>query len=547
MTALLPTSAARSTTPVSAAPTFRDRFALSWRLVRRGVVLMWLTLATYMAVEVLTFRSAYPDAASRQKLIELSDSTAVRMLQGVPGAADTAGGFAVWDGGWMVLVIVAAWSVLTVTRLTRGEEDSGRAELVLSRPVTTAQALAAHLSATTVGLAGMGAATALTFAALGEPLGAAVLWGAGLCAFGAVVTAVGAVVAQVVEPRRRAVSVGLGVVALAFLLRVVANSADDRAWVLTTTPFGWVDRLRAFSDDRWWWLAAPVAAFALLTTVAFALCERRDTGAALLRSSATHRSMLHLLGSATAFGWRLTTGALLAWTATLAVTSLVFGLMTGALVEFINEDETYRRMLESMGMDMSAPLEGFVSYLAVSLALAFACFTGWRLGAVRQEEADGHLDNLLSRGVVRWRWLTVTAVYAFLAAVVLVVVSGASLWAGARLVEAPLTAAQVVEPMAGTLPLVALFTGLAVLAFGVVPRLTVAVPVTLAVVGYLLDTFGTMLEWPDRVLALSPFHHLARLPGSPMATAPVLLMTAAGLVAAAVGVAWFARRDLRGA
>ena len=231
---------------------------------------------------------------------------------------------------------------------------------------------------------------------------------------------------------------------------------------------------------------------------------------------------------------------------TLAVITFVFGLMTGALVDFINEDETYRKMLESMGMDMSVPAVGYLSYIAVFLALPFAAFLGWRVGATRQEEAEGRLDNLLVRGVVRWRWLAVTTGYAFLAAAILVSATTAALWAGTQLVDAPVTTGQVIEPMAGTLPLVVLFTGVAVLVFGIAPRLTVVVPVTLAVLGYLLDTFGTALDWPTAVLTLSPFHHLARLPGHPMTLTAVLVMTAIGVAAAAAGIAAFARRDLRG-
>lgn len=547
MTALLPTSAPPSSAATRPAPRYGARFRMSWRLMRRGALLMWLAVATYMAVEVLVFRSAYPDQESRQKLLELSTSTAVRMMQGVPGAVDTAGGFAVWDGGWMVMVIVACWALLTTTRLTRGEEDSGRADLVLSRPLTARQSLAANLSVMGVAATGIAVAAALPFIVLGEPVRGAVLWGAGLGALVAVTATLGALVAQVVEPRRRAVSVGLGVVAAAFVLRVVANSADSRSWLLTLAPFGWVERLRAFGEDEWAWLLAPIAATLLLGAAALVICERRDTGAAMLRSSATHRSTLRLLGTATGFGWRLTSGVLLAWTLTLAIMSFVFGLMVEALVDFINEDETYRRMLESMGMDMSVPAVGYLSYIAVFMALPFAAFTGWRLGATRQEEADGRLDNLLVRGVVRWRWLAVTTVHAFLAAVILVVATAAGLWAGAQLVDAPVTAWQVIEPMAGTLPLVALFTGVAVLVFGIAPHLTVVVPVTLAVLGYLLDTFGTALKWPDLVLALSPFHHLARLPSEPMTMAAVLVMTGIGLAAAALGIVAFARRDLRGA
>lgn len=526
---------------------FMPRFALSWRLIRRGTALIWFTAAAYMAIEVLVFRSAYPDEASRRKLLELSSSTAVRMMQGVPSGVDTAGGFAVWDGGWMVMIIVGCWALLTAIRLTRGEEDSGRAELVLSRPLTARQSLAAHLAAMAVAAAGVGISAALPFAVLGEPVDGAILWGIGLGVLCAVSAALGALLAQFIAPRRPAASAGLGLLAAAFVVRVVANSADARIWLLTVGPFGWVERLRPFSDNDWVWLLAPVTAFVALGGAALAVCGERDTGSALVRATGSHRSSFRLLGSAAGFGWRLGSRALSYWVLTLAVVTFVFGLMTGALVDFIERDETYRTMLESMGMDMSVPAVGYLSYIAKFLALPFAAFLGWRLGATRQEEADGRLDNLLVRGVVRWRWLAVTTVHALLAAVLLVLATGAALWAGTRMIDAPVTTWQVVEPLLGTLPLVLLFTGIAVLTFGVAPRLTVVVPVTLAVLGYLLDTFGAALDWPSGVLGLSPFHHLARLPADPMTPAAVAVVVALGVAAAAAGVVAFARRDLRGA
>lgn len=546
MTAVLPTTASR--TPLTARPRPGRRAGLrwSWRLMRRGSWLTWLAVAGYMSVEVVVFRQAYPDAAARQKLLQLSTSAAVRMIQGVPGAVDTAGGFAVWDGGWMLMLIAGCWALLTATRLTRGEEDCGRAELVLSRPLTARQALGANLGTLGAASGGIALAAAAPLVVLGEPVPGSLLWGAGLGAFAAVSAALGALVGQLVEPRRRANATGLGLLAAAFLLRVVANSADSRAWLSALTPFGWVERLRAFSEDRWPWLLALAAAAVLLGGCAMAVRARRDTAAALLRPAERRSSRLHLLGSATGFGWRLTSGALLAWSLTLALVSFVFGLMTSALIDFIEDDETYRRMLESMGLDMAVPAAGYMSYIALFMALPFAAFLGWRVGAVRQEEAQGRLDELLVRGVVRWRWLSVTTAHAFLAGTLLVLLAGAGLWAGAQLVEAPVSAQQVAEPMAGTLPVVALFTGIAVLAFGVAPRLTVALPVTLAVLGYLLDTFGSMLDWPPSVLGLSPFHHLARLPGQPMTLTAVLVVSGIGAAAATVGVVAFSRRDLRG-
>lgn len=546
MTSLAPAAAPPRAPSAHSTAGFAAGCAMSWRLIRRGAMLIWLTALAYMTVEVLVFRSAYPDAASRHKLLELSTSSAVRMLQGVPSGVDTAGGFAVWDGGWMLAIIVSCWALLTATKLTRGEEDAGRTELVLSRPLTARQALAAHLAVTGAAAVVVGVSAALPFIVLGEPAADAILWGLGLGALCAVATSLGALVAQLLDPRRRAVSAGLGLLAVAFVVRVIANSADRRIWLLGVAPFGWLERLRPFSDNDWVWLLAPLAAGLVLAATALALCGQRDVGSAIARSTGTHRSRYRLLGHATSFGWRLSSGALLAWTVTLAVVTFVFGLMTGALVDFINEDETYRRMLESMGMDMSAPAAGYLSYIAVFLALPFAAFVGWRIGATRQEEADGRLDNLLVRGVVRWRWLAITTGHALLAATAIVMTTTAALRAATRLVDAPVTSWQVIEPMVGTLPLLALFTGIAVLVFGMAPRLTVAVPVTLALLAYLLDTFGTALDWPGVVVSVSPFHHLARLPSEPMTPAAALLMTAIGAATAAAGIVAFARRDLRG-
>jgi len=165
--------------------------------MRRGALLMWLAVATYMTVEVVSFQRTYPDAESRQRLLELSTSTAVRMLQGRPGAIDTAGGFSVWDSGWMLTLIVACWAILTTTRLTRGEEDSGRIELLLSRPVNAPRVLAANFAGMGVALAGLAVSAAAPLVVFGQSFAGALLWGLGLALFAAVIA-----LWRIVPPRR---------------------------------------------------------------------------------------------------------------------------------------------------------------------------------------------------------------------------------------------------------------------------------------------------------------------------------------------------------
>jgi ABC-2 type transport system permease protein len=98
-----------------------------------------------------------------------------------------------------------------------------------------------------------------------------------------------------------------------------------------------------------------------------------------------------------------------------------------------------------------------------------------------------------------------------------------------------------------TLPLAMLFGGLAVLTFGVAPRLTVALSVSATVAGYLLQVLGPALHWPGWVLDISPFHHLAAVPAEPFAPLPTAVLAALGLAAALAGLAAFEHRDLAGA
>ena len=75
--------------------------------------------------------------------------------------------------------------------------------------------------------------------------------------------------------------------AVSFLLRMVANSTDGRAWLAWLTPFGWMDRLAPFGDPQLPALLVLVLVPVLLLVAAERFRNRRDTGGALLGSETT--------------------------------------------------------------------------------------------------------------------------------------------------------------------------------------------------------------------------------------------------------------------
>lgn len=553
MTTTQPTTTAPA--PVAAPPAGRVSAPVSLpverltaRLVRRSSGFLALAAAAYMAMEVLSYRAAYPDQASREQIARLSESAAVRALQGVPEALTTAGGFAVWDAGWLLSLIVGTWALLLATRLLRGEEDAGRVELLLVGPARARHVTALVLLVVAACCVGVGAAVSAALLASGSGTAGSLLFGVGLAGFAATFAGVAAVASQVLDVRRRAAGCAAAFLGAAFLLRMVANSTDGRAWLGWFTPFGWLDRLEPFGDPQGVALAVLVVVPVLLLVVAAQARDRRDTGGALLGSQDGRRPRLGGLGRPVAFAWRMNRPALTGWVLGLAAYAFVMGALVTTMIEFLARDASYQRALADLGLDVALTVEGFVGVMSLTLGAGFALYAAFRVGAVRSEEESGRADNLLARPLSRTRWLLGHAVLTVVGAALLVVLTGLAMWTGAAVSGSDrLTVGEPLRGVLNTGSVVVLVTGLAVLSFGLRPRLTVSVPAAVTVGGYVLTLLGPALSWPGWVVDLSPFSHLAYVPAEPFAAASAAVMVLVGCAAGAAGVAAFAHRDVSGA
>ena len=185
------------------------RAVLGWttRMVRRSTLLLALAAGGYMLLEVASFNRTYPNGVSAESFSIFADNPAARMLQGVPDGLDSAGGFAVWDGGWVLELVLATWAVLLVTRLLRGEEDLGRVELLLVGPARARHVTTLLLLVVMAGCLVVGAAVAAALVATGADAGGSVVFGVGLAGFAATFAGTAAVTSQVLDVRRRAAGV----------------------------------------------------------------------------------------------------------------------------------------------------------------------------------------------------------------------------------------------------------------------------------------------------------------------------------------------------
>ncbi|WP_067461224.1 ABC transporter permease [Actinomadura macra] len=519
---------------------------LTVRLIRRGALWLALVVGFYMAVEVFSYEQTYPDAAARLRLAKLGDDPAMRMLQGIPHAVETPGGFVVWDAGWMLAAIIGIWALLVTGRLLRGEEESGRAELVLAAPVSPARVVLVQAAVVTAAAVLTGAAAAAVLTAMGTGVVGSVLFGLALSGVAATFAGVAAIASQLFQIRRRATGISAAVFGILFLLRMGANSADSRGWLRWLSPFGWLDELHPYREPRWGVLAVSLIAPAALFAIAVRLRGARDTGGALITGNDRARARYRLLGGPTAFAWRGGEGMLAGWLLGIAAYAFMSGALVATVTDFVADDPDYRKVLESMGWDAADAAEGFAGLMGVLIGLLIALYSCWRIGAARAEEATGRLDHVLTRPVTRSRWLSGHVLLTFATSVLLALASALAMWAGAAVTGADLGLADSLAANLNPLPVVLLAAGLAVLLLGARPRLTVTGSVAATSTAYLVEMIGPALNWPDPVLGLSPFHHLAKVPAEPFRPLAAVTMTALAVLLAVAGGVLFDRRDLTG-
>ena len=114
--------------------TTRTVTRLTARQVRVGTAVVSASCA---AVVASTVKAREATEALTPGLVEdLASNPALRALYGTPFDLASPGGFTVWRLGMFLAATTGLWGLLTATRLLRGEEDAGRADLVLTAPIS---------------------------------------------------------------------------------------------------------------------------------------------------------------------------------------------------------------------------------------------------------------------------------------------------------------------------------------------------------------------------------------------------------------------------
>lgn len=519
--------------------------SLALRQVRRSGTVVVAVASGMSALVAATYARTVGDGLDAAALAALAENPALRTLFGEPVALDTAGGFAVWRTGTFLAVLISVWATLTTTRVTRGEEESGRWDLLLAGRLTPEALLGRYLAVVTAVAAVTGVGVAVALIAAGTPAHGALLHAAGLALAGALAAAAAALTAQIFPTRAGATGAAVAFLGVGLLARMVGDGVTTLDWLRWLPPYGPLALTRPYQADR----LSPLVVLAVTTIVlactALALAGRRDVRSGLLRPTTGRAPRRWLLGSVQAFAVRRALRPLAGWSAGIGTYYLLIGVLTESLTAFLADKPRFADLAAEAGFTGLGTVRGYTATLFALLSIPVGAFAAVRLAALAAAETSGRLTLLHAGPVTRTRLLTAEVLTTVAGMAVLATVAGAATWLGATIVDAdlPLPAA-----FAGTwnvLPVALLSVGAAVLALGRGTHAVTALGMVPTAGGFLLTTIADSTDAPEWVRELSPYRHLAAVPNAtPDWPATAVILVVAGMALAAGGFR-YRQRDMQ--
>lgn len=505
---------------------------------------LWMAVVPFVAyVTASSYAALYPTLADRRTFARAVEGEgALVAFNGVPRAVDTVGGFTVWRVGVTSSVLVALMSLFLVIRHTRGDEESGRAELVRAAALGRHAATAATLLVVGSAHVLVGLMVSAAVASQGGSASSSVAFGAAVASVGLVFAGVAAVSAQLVQGARSASGITGAVLAVSFAVRAIGDTTGGAlTWA---SPIGWTEEVRAYAGERWWVLALPLVLTVALVAAAVSIEARRDVDAGLVAPRPGPPVASPSLSTPLGLAVRTQRAWFVGWAIGMLGLGLAFGAVAESAKDIVEGNAVLKDYMEHVG-GTSVLAD---AYLATVFGIAGVLAAGYAIAAVlrlRTEETALRAELVLATAVSRLRWAASHVMVAVGGTVVLLAIAGVGsgithgLQARGVGHEVPRLAAAGLA----NAPAALVLAGLALALFGAVPR-AVSVAWGALVVAMLIAQIGPALKLPQWVLDISPFTHTTQVPAVPVSWPAVTVLIAIAAAMIATGLTAFRARDL---
>lgn len=520
------------------------RFMLRRDRIRTSAWVLGVGLAGFTFAAAMT--SVYEAQEDIEGIATLLGDPVMRMLVGPAFGLDDPSHERMFAAAYVLFLYIpiALFSIFTMVRHTRAEEQSRRAELVRANVVGRHATLTATVLLTTAANLIIAAllwvgGIAAEFSSEGSALIAA-----GGFALGIFFTGVAAVAVQLSESARASSAMATAFLGLAYLIRMGGDMPEVGGTALSWfSPLAWSQQTAPFVEDRWWPLLISAGFTAALIWLGYFLSTKRDVEASMFAIRLGRSEAKPSLGTPLGMAGRTLWSGLRGWGLALILTGLMFGSFAQAIVDAADDLPDEMAQMFS-GDDM---MLGYLAFMGVFMAIFIAASGVSGLGQLRDEENHGRVEYGMSAPLGRSTWLGSHLTVLVIGVAGILALAGLSMGAGAAasLDEGggeyfgQLLLATTLQ-IAPVLAVIGIVTAL----FGWFPKISNAVGWLTIGFGGFANIFSGMLDLPEWLVQFSVFSHLAEYPVEDIAWAPVIWLSAIGVVGIVLGLVGWNRREV---
>lgn len=520
--------------------------------------IVWIVLCTILsASSIALYPNVFPTVQDRMVISQtISGNPAMGLIFGPAWDLTTTDGFNTWRSLTLGGLFAGIAAINAVVRATRGQEDSGQAELLASGVMARPTRLIAALNSAWIGSLAIGVIAALATGALGyvvhnqdgslaggtwENWHAAILLCLTFTVTGWFCAGVAAIAAQIASDSQEASNLAMGVLGALFLLRGFAYSVDLGSFAIWANPLSWALETRPATENHWWPLLILALLALALNAVALALQARRDFGQGLIPpKSGPARGHVN---STWSYAFNLTRSTAIVWCIGFVFLGYIIGFFATSFESFLADNPVLLQVI-SQGSNQADAVKGqFVGMLVTVVGIVASIAGVGVITRLRHEELDDRVEPILATSITRTRLFASYTAVAFTLTACLVAIAGLMLAFLAARSDLGVTFGTVFAQALTSIPCVWAVVAVAAAVVGALPR---ALPASWlgVIVAFAITFFGQLSNASETVLVISPFHHLPDLiSGSQEWTGWwVVCAITCGLLA--VGFAGFHRRDI---
>ncbi|MCF8609373.1 multidrug ABC transporter permease [Gordonia sp. HY285] len=467
----------------------------------------WILIPIALSVSsVVIYPLLFPDVPERMSFAAtIGSNPALGLIFGPAFDLGTVDGFNAWRSLALGGFAVALGAIFIVVGASRGQEDSGQAELLASGVLGRQSRLLTAVAMGVLMSVVAGAVTGVVTAWCGGGWGASMILGAGFTATGATFASIAAVTSQVGADAPTASSIAVGILGVLFVLRGFLYSVDAPSWTTWVNPLGWVTETRPASGDHWVPLIYSVLLAVVLIALAVVLQRSRDFGQGLIaaRPGPARGSIRSPLGLAV----RLNRSTAIYWSVAFVGLGVIFGYFAGSVKDILASSPALTEIFAG-GSTSPADLTSAFVVTILGLAGIIASISGVQtMNRLRTEELGDRAEPVLATAVSRVGYLRSSILLALATPAVCVVVAGVVMSVFVSFADLGLSFGTVILQSLATIPAVWTVVAFSVAVIGARPEARVAGWAGV-LLSFVLTLLGPSFKLPNWALGFSPFRHV---------------------------------------